>query len=132
MTALLHAISHTAILWAAFLTLGMLFASAARSVMGVEDVWGDLFSEYSSGPHHLSRYILFFGTVLLAIRFLMAVIGAGAGATDIGSRVKEAMQVYDWLDIETLAGGSGAAYLMSKVTAGQILRLFGRKSPCPD
>jgi hypothetical protein len=125
MIALLHAISHTAILWAAFFMLGMLFVSVARSFKEAEDVWGDLFAEYASGPHQLSRYILFFGTLLLAVRFLMAVVGASAA--DIESRVNKAMQVYQWLDIETIAGGSGAAYLMSKVTAGQILTLFGRK-----
>jgi hypothetical protein len=55
----------------------------------------------------------------------MAVMGDEPG--DMTTRIESAMQVYKWLDIETLAGGSGDAYLMSKVTEGQILTLFGRK-----
>jgi hypothetical protein len=121
----LNGIIQTGILWAGYFTLGLLFVDVAHSFMEVEDAWGDFFSDYTSGPHHMSRYILLFGTVILATRFLMAVIGAET--TEIESGVKSAMQVFKWLNIETLAGGSGAAYLMSKVTEGQILSLFGRK-----
>jgi hypothetical protein len=115
----------TGLLWGGYLTLGLIVVGVVRALMRDEDVWGGFFSEVSNGTPHLSRYILLFGTVIVAIRFLIAVIGAEPG--DMTSRVRAAMQVYDWLDIETLAGGSGAAYLMSKVTEGQILTLFGRK-----
>jgi len=115
----------TGILWGGCLTLGLIFLVVARSFMSAEDAWGSFFSEVADGTPHLSRYVLLFGTVIVAIRFLIAVIGADP--CNVASRVKGAMEVYDWLDIDVLAGGSGAAYLMSKVTEGQILTLFGRK-----
>jgi len=121
MSGSLNGIIQTTILWAGYFTLGLLLVGVARSFMKAEDTWRDFFSDHTSGPHHLSRYVLLFGTVIMAIRFLMAVIGAES--TEIESRLKEAMQVFKWLDIETL----GAAYLISKVTEGQILTLFGRK-----
>ena len=115
----------TGIIWAGCLTLGLIFVVVARSLMSAEDAWGSLFSGVTEGTHHLSRYVLLFGTVIVAVRFLIAVIGAEP--ENVASRVGAAMEVYDWLDIDVLAGGSGAAYLMSKVTEGQILTLFGRK-----
>jgi len=125
MSNLLIEIIPAGIQWAGYITLGLIAVGVARSLMSAEDVWGGFFSESTNGNPHLSRYILFFGTVIVAIRFLMAVIGDEPG--NMTTRIEAAMQVYKWLDIETLAGGSGAAYLMSKVTEGQILTLFGRK-----
>jgi hypothetical protein len=115
----------TGILWAGYLTLGLIVVVVARSFISAEDEWGNFFSEVTDGTPHLSRYVLLFGTVIVAIRFLVAVIGAGKD--NMAERVDAAMRVYEWLDIDILAGGSGAAYLMSKVTDGRILTLFGRK-----
>ncbi|GAB6904596.1 hypothetical protein DESC_740068 [Desulfosarcina cetonica] len=115
----------SATLWAGYTTLGLFAVAVGRAFMDAEDRWGCFFTTHPGGPHHLSRYVLLFGTLILAARYLFAVIGSDPGT--LAEKVKAAMQVYDWLDIDTLAGGSGAAYLMAKVTDGDILKLFGRK-----
>jgi hypothetical protein len=113
------------IIWAGHIFLGALFLSVMVKPLGAQDSWGDFFSDNVAGSHHLARYVLFFGTLILAVRFLVAVLEADP--LYLAEDIKEAMQLYKRLDVEAVAGGYGAAYLLAKVTNGQILTLFGRR-----
>lgn len=104
-----------------FLTLLLFIFLRALLIEQVD--WGDFFSNNAGESHHLSRYVVVFGTMLFAFKFLFTVINA-ENPNDITS----AYQFTDSLDLNAITGGSGAAYLLGKATNGDILSLFGKRS----
>jgi hypothetical protein len=113
------------IIWAGYIFLSALLLCLARNIVESQSSWGDLFAERPGESHHLARYVLFFGTIILAAKFLFAVVNAESFY--LTDEVQQAMQLSEGFDVEALVGGYGAAYLMAKVTDGQILSLFGRR-----
>ena len=87
--------------------------------------WGDLFREGSGGSQHPARYLLVFGTVYLALGFLIHVLeGDLPGATAFLDFAGDADKNGSFLP----AGGTGiasVAYLLAKVSNGNIFGLFG-------
>jgi len=119
-----------AILWAGWTFLIAFFLVVLWNLLRTIDDWGGLFVERPGERPHLSRYLLLFGSVILALNFLVSVIRAyPAQAT---RQLRTAFQVMSGLDVgETVAVGiTSVAYLLARVTNGQILTLFGRsRSP---
>jgi hypothetical protein len=112
------------ILWAGYAFLGAFLSVFIRAIFTSEvKNWGGLFEEGLDKSHHLSRYALLFGTLILSLKFLIGVLGFES-AEDI----KNAAKLVGNFDINAYAGASGIAYLLSKSTGGNILSLFGRKS----
>lgn len=111
-----------AILWGGYLFLGILFLGIMRTLLDDSVAWGNLFNERPGEPHHLSRYVLLWGTLFLAVKFLVGILTA-----DSIQKIQDAVQLTKGLDVEEAAGASSVAYLLAKVTNGQILTLFGRR-----
>jgi hypothetical protein len=109
-------------LLAGYAFLGALFAAFLRAMFASQFSWGRLFEEGPGKPHHLSRYALLFGTLILSLKFLIGVL-----SHETADDIKNAAQLVGGLDINTYAGFSGIAYLLGKSTDGNILSLFGRK-----
>jgi hypothetical protein len=110
------------ILWSGYVFLGLLFLGVLRTLLETPIAWENLFSESQGESHHLTRYVLVFGTLALAVKFLAGVLTA-----DSIQEIEGAVQLIRGLGIEEAAGASGLAYLMAKVTNGNILALFGRR-----
>jgi hypothetical protein len=110
------------ILWAGYIYLGLLFLGILRTLLDTPYAFGDIFSESPGGSHHLARYALFFGSLVLSIKFLITILGA-----DSAEQVNAAVEVFKKFNVGEAAGASSAAYLLAKVTNGQILTLFGRR-----
>jgi hypothetical protein len=113
-----------AILWAGWTFIASIFLLVLWNLLQTVDDWGGLFVQRIGDPPHLSRYLLFFGSVILALRFLITVIRADEQTTT--AAIKEAFQLVSRLDMGA-AGISSVAYLLAKVTDGNILDLFGRR-----
>jgi hypothetical protein len=114
-----------AILWAGWAFIAAIFLLVLWNLLQTVDDWGGLFVQRIGDPPHLSRYLLFFGSVILSLRFLIAMIRADEQTTT--AAIKEAFQFLSGLDTTGVAGISSVAYLLSKVTDGKILTLFGRR-----
>jgi len=109
-------------LLAGYAFLGALFAAFLRAMSAGQFNWGRLFEEGPGKPHHLSRYALLFGTLILSLKFLIGIL-----SYETADDIKNATQLVAGLDINAYAGLSGIAYLLGKSTDGNILSLFGRK-----
>jgi hypothetical protein len=109
-------------LWAGYAFLGLLFIGVLYTLLDSPNTLGNLFAEEEKRGHHLARYILAFGTLTLALKFLVGVLTACSI-----QQIKDAGQLIGGLDVKDAAGGSGVAYLLAKVTDGKILTLFGRR-----
>lgn len=87
--------------------------------------WGDLFREGSGDSQHPARYLLVFGTVYLAMGFFIHVLeGDVGGATAFLNFSDGTGKEASFLP----AGGTGiasVAYLLAKVSNGNIFSLFG-------
>jgi hypothetical protein len=110
------------ILLAGYVFLGLLFFRVLCALLETPDALGDLFAGCAEGSHHLSRYLLTFGPMVLAVKFLGGIL-TGDSIED----VRAAVQFSGWIDIEEVTGAFSVAYLLAKVTNGQILTLFGRR-----
>lgn len=110
------------ILWAGYISLGLLFLGVLRALLDSPNTLGDLFAGEQKGGPHLARYVLAFGTLALAVKFLAGVLSAGSI-----QEIKDSVQLIGGLDVKDAAGASGLAYLLAKVTNGNILTLFGRR-----
>jgi hypothetical protein len=110
------------ILWAGYAYLGLLFFGILRTLLDTPYSAGDFFSERPGGKHHLARYVIFFGSLAMAVKFLVAVLRA-----DSINEINAAFQLLEGFDVQEAAGASGVAYLLAKVTNGRILSLFGRR-----
>lgn len=108
------------ILWAGYVFLGLLFLGVLRTLLESPIAWENLFAESQGESHHLTRYVLVFGTLALAVKFLAGVLTA-----DSIKKIEDAVQLIRGLGVEEVAGASGVAYLLAKVTNGNILTLFG-------
>lgn len=117
-----------AILWAGYIYLGLLFLAVLRNLLDAERAWSHFFSDDLLGNRHLSRYVLFFGSLALAIKFLLGVLSASSKDFDGFMAEMEAVnQIIHGFNLDEAVGASGVAYLLSKVTNGQILTLFGKR-----
>jgi len=106
------------LLGAGYAFLGGLLFVIMQSVFSRPTAWRNLFSEYPGGPPHVARYLLVAANLYLAIKFLVMVFeGQSAGAVNL----------LEGLDLDALTGASGGAYLLSKLTNGDIFSLFGRR-----
>lgn len=110
------------ILWAGYIYLGLLFLGILRTLLYTPYALGDIFSESPGGSHHLARYALFFGSLALSMKFLITILGA-----DSVEQINAAVELFKKFNVGEAAGASSAAYLLAKVTNGQILTLFGRR-----
>jgi hypothetical protein len=110
------------ILLTGYIFLGLLFVSILCALLETPDALGNLFADRFGGSHHLSRYILTFGTLVLVIKFLAGILTA-----DSIEEIRAAVQFSEWIDIEEAMDAFSVAYLLAKVTNGQILTLFGRR-----
>lgn len=102
--------------------LGALLALVLRAMFAGQVNWGELFEEGPEKPHHLSRYAMLFGTLILSIKFMLGVL-----SYESVEDIKKAAQLVGGFDINAYAGVSGIAYLLGKSTDGNILSLFGRR-----
>ncbi len=109
-----------AILGAGCVFVGGLFIVVLNNLLSRPLAWRDLFSERPGGPPNLARYLLVFGNLFLALQFLVMVLKGQAA---------DAMKFVEGLNLDALTGASGGAYLLSKVTNGDILSLLGRRRP---
>lgn len=109
-------------LWAGYAFLGLMLIGVLRPLLDSPKMVGDLFAEEEKGGHHFARYVLAFGALALAVKFLVGVLTASSI-----QEIKDAGQLIGGLDVKDAAGGSGVAYLLAKVTDGKILTLFGRR-----
>ena len=109
-------------LWAGYAFLGLLFVGVLYTLLDSPNTLGNLFAQEEKGGHHLARYVLAFGALALAVKFLVGVLTASSI-----QEIKDAGQLIGGLDVKDAAGGSGVAYLLAKVTDGKILTLFGRR-----
>lgn len=109
-------------LLAGYAFLGALFAAFLRAMSASQMKWGNLFEEGPRKHHHLSRYALLFGTLVLSLKFLVGILNY-----ETAEDIKNAAQLAGGLDINAFAGLSGISYLLGKSTDGNILSLFGRK-----
>lgn len=110
------------ILLAGYVFLGLLFVRILCALLETPDLLGNLFADRFGGTHHVSRYLLTFGPLMLAVKFLGGILTA-----DSIEEVRAAVQFSGWIDIEEATGAFSVAYLLAKVTNGQILTLFGRR-----
>jgi hypothetical protein len=116
------------ILWAGYAYLGLLFFGILRTLLDTPYSAGDFFSENPGGTHHLARYVIFFGTMFLALKFLINVFRAeSVDFVALKEELHGSLKLIQEFDVKEAAGASGVAYLLSKVTNGQILTLFGRR-----
>ena len=109
-------------LWAGYAFLGLLFLGVLSALFNSPKSLGDLFAKEEKRGHHLARYILAFGTLILALKFLVGVLTACSI-----QEIKEAAELIGRLDVQDAAGASGVVYLLAKITDGNILTLFGRR-----
>jgi hypothetical protein len=115
----------SAIIWAAWMFLAAMFLLVLWNLLKTIDDWGRLFVQKVGDSPHVSRYLLLFGTAILAARFLIAVIKAEDHNT--AKTIQDAFRLVSGLDMTSAAGASSVVYLLSKVSNGQILTLFGRR-----
>lgn len=109
----------TLTLGAGYAFLGAFVLTLLYAFLNKPIAWRDMFSESPGEPQHVSRYAVFLGTVWLAARFLSAVL---AQPHNVG----DALKIFDGFDMKDAVGTSSAAYLLAKVSNGQILSLFGK------
>lgn len=87
--------------------------------------WGSLFRESPDGSQHPARYLLVFGTAFLAIGFLAQILeGNVAKATNLLNFTGGASKEGSFLPAGT-TGAASVAYLLAKVSNGNIFGLFG-------
>lgn len=110
------------ILLAGYIFLGLLFVRVLCALLETPDLLGNLFADRSGGSHHVSRYLLTFGPLVLAVKFLGGILTANSM-----EEFRSAIHFSGWIDIEEATGAFSVAYLLAKVTNGQILTLFGRR-----
>jgi hypothetical protein len=118
----MYATITTMIQWIGYAFLGALFALILRDMFASQVNWGTLFEEGPEKSHHLSRYALLFGTLILSLKFLLGIL-----SYESAEDIKNAVQLVGGFDINAYAGVSGFAYLLGKSTEGNILSLFGRR-----
>ena len=96
-----------------------------RACLGRGFAWGDLFRDKPGDSTHPARYLLVFGTIYLALEFLIHILKDDIiGATALLNFAGDATKEGSFLP----AGGTGiagAAYLLAKISNGNILSLFG-------
>ena len=80
-------------------------------------VWGDLFTQSPGGEPQLTRYFFFFINLFLAGLFLGSAVIKHQGLT-------EAVNLLGGLNLDQAAGLSSTAYLVSKISGGDIRSLF--------
>lgn len=110
--------------WVGYTFLGFLLLVLFRNLQIEPVPWNDLFTNRRGRPNHLSRYLLLFGSLAFALKFLIAVLAA-----DDPAEIRAAIQLFGDINIEAFTGVSGTAYLLSKITDGKILTLFGKETP---
>ncbi|MGD8256449.1 MAG: hypothetical protein PVG70_17990 [Desulfobacterales bacterium] len=110
--------------WVGYAFLGFLFLVLLRNLQIESVPWNDLFTNRRGRPNHLSRYLLLFGSLAFALKFLIAVLAA-----DDPGEIQAAIQLFGNINIEAFTGVSGTAYLLSKITGGRILTMFGKDTP---
>ena len=108
---------HMLPLWAGYAFIGALSLTLATALLSGSLAWRDLFRAGPGEPQHASHYLVVFGTLWLAARFLSALL------TQPGD-VRAAVQIFDGFDAKDAVGTSSALFLLAKVTNGQILSLF--------
>ena len=110
------------ILLAGYVFLGLLFVRVLCVLLETSGALGNLFADRTGGTHHPSRYLLTFGSLVLVVKFLGGILTA-----DSIEEIRAAVEFSGWIDIEEATGVFSVAYLLAKVTDGQILTLFGRR-----
>ena len=94
------------ILLAGYVFLGLLSLGVLHTLLETPIAWGNLFTESQGESHHLTRYVLVFGTLALAVKFLTGVLTA-----DSIQKIEDTVQLIKGLGVEEAAGASGVAYL---------------------
>tara|TARA_R110002110_G_scaffold258020_1_gene473949 strand:- start:591 stop:923 length:333 start_codon:yes stop_codon:yes gene_type:complete len=89
----------------ALVALGGLFNSKIR--------WSGLILSDATEGASIPRIVYLFGTVALALMFLMSILQAGTSA----ERIAESFELFEGLDITALTGGGSAAYFWSKLSS---------------
>jgi hypothetical protein len=104
-------------IWAGFGVLAglvvNLFKGCAQRV-----IWGNLFVQVPGGEPQASRYFFFFINLVLAGLYL-------GSAVITGQISRETINILAGLNPEQVAGLSSTAYLLSKISGGDIRSLFG-------
>ena len=98
------------VLWAGYVLPGMLLLLILYRVLEAPDMLGNLF-RFEEGPEkeaHLSRYLLVFGSIFLAARFLYGVLSSDASDPwQLARDVQDTLKFTKGLDMEEAAGASG-------------------------
>ena len=111
------------ILWSGYAVIAALLALVIRNLHRTVDNWGDLFVQRMGDSPHLSRYSLLLLSIVFAARFVLAVLRSDE--KDMADTIEQAFSLDFGFGMTEATGATGVAYLLSKVTDGNIFSLFG-------